>query len=105
MDPQATWRELIAAFIAHDWDIVLERAEALQSWLNKDGFPPETVPDHRMGRDWNRTVVLAICDYASELARRVLDDEFGIPTGIPFSLSCRECDAFGPQFGGREFFR
>ena len=97
MDPQATWRELISAFIAHDWETLHERANALLCWLENDGFPPETVLDHRMGCDWNRAIARATCDYAGQLARMVLDTENGIPTGIPFSLSCRECDAFGPD--------
>lgn len=97
MDPQATWKQLIAAFIAHDWDLVLESADALQSWLDGNGFPPETVPDYRMGCDWNRTVVNAVCEYAGNLALSVLDAENGIPVGVPFSLSCRECDACGPE--------
>ena len=97
MDPQVTWKELIAAYIEHDWDIVQESADALLLWLDQDGFPPETAPELRLGRDWNRAVVQAACQYASDLARQVLHSENGIPAGVPFSLSCYSCDASGPD--------
>ena len=97
MDPQATWQRLIDAWTAHDWEDVLDAAEALQYWLRRLGYPPETIPDKRMGREWNSLVVQTVCGFAAETAQRVLDDPHGIPVGVPFSLSCRECDAASPS--------
>ena len=96
MDPQATWTQLVDAYTSHDWEAVLDRAEALQYWLSRHGFPPETVPGKRVGCDWNSVVVQAVCEYACDLAKRVLADPNGVPANIPFSMSCTDCDEMGP---------
>ena len=96
MDPQATWNELLNAWQAHDWPQVQELTEALLRWLDRNGFAPETVRGHYMGNDWNQTVVAAVCRYDADTARRVLNDVHGIPEGVPFSLSCCDCDVEGP---------
>jgi hypothetical protein len=66
MDPQATWQQLIDAFIDRDWHQVQESADALLDWLRKEGFPPETITGHSMGTDWNRNVTLAACEFATD---------------------------------------
>lgn len=42
MDPNETWRRMLEAFEASDWEEAIELAQALQSWLRIDGFPPIT---------------------------------------------------------------
>lgn len=96
MDPKATWQQLVQAWTTHEWETVSELAEALQHWINRHGVPPETIPGTRVGYEWNRTVVLAVCELAIGFADRVLADPNGIPAGVPFSLSCTECDTDGP---------
>jgi hypothetical protein len=96
MDPQATWQQLIDAFVVRDWHQVQESAEALLDWLRREGFPPETITGRCMGADWNRHVTLAACEFAADLAKRVLTDPNGIPQGVPFTLSCCFCDSEAP---------
>jgi len=100
MDPQATWRQLIDAFVDRDWHQVQESAEALFDWLRREGVPPETIPGQTMGADWNGRVASAACKFAGDLARRVLADPNGIPRGVPFTLSCCFCDSHGPDTFG-----
>ncbi|MCE9530873.1 MAG: hypothetical protein K8T89_07085 [Planctomycetes bacterium] len=45
MDPKVTLRELLAAVIAKDFDHARELAEALDTWLRRDGFSPLPIPD------------------------------------------------------------
>ena len=97
MDPQATWNALIEKWQECDWQEVSLLSEALLDWLNKGGFPPETMSDWRMGADWNRTLALAICTFAWERATNVLESPNGIPPGIPFTLSCDNCGNDGPD--------
>lgn len=95
MDPQATWRLMCEVWIEHDWQQLHDAAEALLNWMNRNGFPPETVPGFRMGSLWNQAVATAVCRFADDLAQQALADPHGIPHGVPFSLSCCECDAEG----------
>ena len=97
MDPQATWDMLLDAYSEGDWCQVQELADALLNWLRADGFPPETIVNRPMGADWNRYLARAVCEFAAELANRVLVDTNGIPAGVPFSLSCCFCDCDGPN--------
>jgi hypothetical protein len=96
MDPQATWRQLIESWTSHDWETVQESADSLLSWLGRNGVPPETIRGTRVGGEWNRVVVRAVCEYATELMERVLSDSNGVPAHVPFSLSCTDCDVPGP---------
>lgn len=61
MDPQATWTELRRAYAANDWPAVEEHAQALLDWLDKGGFPPETIRDPPMGNHWNRALTRHAC--------------------------------------------
>lgn len=96
MDPQTAWNELLSAWHALEWQSVHDSAQALLAWLDGNGFPPETVPGHRMGNEWNRIVVRAACEYAADVAVRVQYAPDGIPEGVPFSVSCCDCDVDGP---------
>ena len=97
MDPQATWQQLITAFVDRDWHQVHESAQALLDWLRQEGFPPETTAGQSMGADWNRHVASAACEFAADLAKQVLTDPNGIPQGVPFTLSCCFCDEKAPE--------
>lgn len=97
MDPQATWTSLLDAWAERNWDDVVELAEALLGWLSKEGFPPETVGGKSMGADWNRALALAMCRFALNRARDVLDSPDQIPGDVPFSLTCATCNNEGPD--------
>lgn len=64
MDPQAAWNELLDALAADELADAELRAEALVTWLDRQGFPPQTslrvLPGH-----WDE----ALCRY---VCRRVL---------------------------------
>ena len=96
MDPQAAWQQMIDSFIEHDWQQLHETAHGLLNWMSKGGRPPDTVPGRQMGSLWDGQVAIGLCTFAFSLAQRVMDDPNGIPEGIPFSLSCFECDAASP---------
>ncbi len=97
MDPQATWNDLLDAWVEHDWSRLQEAAEDLLNWMNRNGFPPEMLPGRRMGAFWNEPVVRFCCEFAAGIAKRVLTNPNGIPDGVPFSLSCYECDVGAPD--------
>ena len=97
MDPQATWIMLIDAWIQREWHDVHELAEALQHWIAKNGFPPDTCGTAGVGQEWNRTVALAVCEMSLRTAAMVLESPNGIPTEIPFTLACVECSNEGPD--------
>lgn len=105
MDPQVAWLELIDAFHELDWERVRDLADGLLHWMRHGGFPPETMavrkpeigipmePTRSLGCEWNRSVALAACSYALDLATQVLQNPNEIPYGIPFTLSCSDCDS------------
>ena len=97
MDPQATWNELLDAWMKRDWQRMQEASESLLDWLKRCGFPPEVFPTSGLGSEWNRMVLQAACTSMVDLARRVIADPNGIPTGVPFTLSCFECSEEGPD--------
>ena len=61
MDPQVTWTELLQARMERDWDRAEELAENLMGWMDKKGFPPETVGSRTIGRGWHRAVAQFVC--------------------------------------------
>jgi len=97
MDPQATWDALLEEWTQCNWLDVSELAEALLEWLDKEGFPPETMGTRSMGADWNRVLAVAVCKFALQRANNVLDSPNNIPTEVPFTLSCDTCGNEGPD--------
>ena len=96
MDPQRTWNDLLNAWQNREWELVIELAEALRSWLDKGGFPPEPVYPMELGVEFNAAIARAATDFAARRARSVLDDPLQIPRDVPFSLCCSICHNIGP---------
>ena len=69
MDPEATLRDLLAAVDDRDWDLVDELSEALLTWLQKRGFPPQTLGPPELGRGWHRAIAEFTCYLAQSRAR------------------------------------
>jgi len=69
MDPEATLRDLLTALGDRSWDQVEELSEALLTWLQKRGFPPQTVGPAELGRSWHRAIAEFICYLAKSEAR------------------------------------
>jgi hypothetical protein len=61
MDPQAAWQNLLDAHQARDGMGLCESAAALLEWLDRGGFPPQTIPGATMSDRWNRAVAMAGC--------------------------------------------
>ena len=72
MDPNAAWRELLAAVDSGDGDRLLETATALAGWLDQRGFPPDTTGGVVNHSDWNRRIARFACDVAIDMASRPL---------------------------------
>jgi hypothetical protein len=70
MDPQVVWEQLLDAYVDHDWEAVDEHATALLKWLEKGGFPPQTVRHRELRPPANRLIALATCRMALEQARK-----------------------------------
>lgn len=67
MDPQATWDQLLAAFVDGDWDQIDELATALIEWLDRGGFPPKVLEKSELGEVGNRVLARAGCLFALEV--------------------------------------
>ena len=61
MDPQATWNELLEARLERDWDRAEELANALLDWMQRSGFPPDTVGNRQLGTRWHHAVANFVC--------------------------------------------
>ncbi|HUY87322.1 MAG TPA: hypothetical protein VMV10_01175 [Pirellulales bacterium] len=70
MDPQVVWEQMLDAYSDHDWDAVDEHAAALLEWLEKGGFPPQTVRRRQLRPPANRLIALATCRLALEHSAR-----------------------------------
>jgi len=69
MDPDAALDELFAAIVGHDWNQVNELSEALLTWLQKGGFPPQTLGPKELGRGWHRAMAEFTCYLAKSRVR------------------------------------
>ena len=61
MDPQQTWADMLDALQRKEWDNAKELADALYEWLRKGGFPPTTVGDESLGKQWHKTIAHFTC--------------------------------------------
>lgn len=69
MDPQATWQLLIDAYADRDWSQADEAAEAMLYWLDRSGFPPQTIASRQMDAEWNTAIVRSACQFVLRGAR------------------------------------
>ena len=70
MDPQAVWGNLLDACCDCDWEAVDEHATALLHWLERGGYPPQTVSHRVLRPPVDRLIALATCRLALEQAGR-----------------------------------
>lgn len=75
MNSQETWDQLLAAYVAGDWDLIEERATELLQHLEGGGCPPKVL-HHGLGPDWDRALARAGC----QLALEHVQGEWSIPS-------------------------
>ena len=97
MDPQVTWSALLHAWSVGDWEQAEDLAEALLTWLDRNGFPPKLYRQVSLGAEFNLIVVRAAAEFALKRAREVLGNPKRIPDSVPFVLSCIHCDESSPK--------
>ena len=71
MDPQVAWENLLDAYSNHDWDSVDEHATVLLDWLEKGGFPPQTVVSRQVRPEVDRLIAVATCRLVLEETERM----------------------------------
>lgn len=69
MDPQASLHDLLTALEERDWDRIDELCEALLHWMERGGFPPQTIGSENLGKQWHRTVATFVCYAAASTSR------------------------------------
>ncbi len=80
MDPQQTLHDMLDEIVARDWERVVGLSDALLTWIETGGFPPEVVGPSKLGKRWHRTIATFICHAAASRAddalkrRRQRDD-------------------------------
>lgn len=60
MDPQAAWNEMLEAIAIKDFFEAELRADALLDWLDREGFPPQTV-SRVLPTEWDRLICRYLC--------------------------------------------
>lgn len=71
MDPQQTWTDMLEALKNKQWDEAKELADALYAWIGKGGFPPTTVGDESLGKNWHKTIAHFTCLAVTNKAEEV----------------------------------
>ncbi|TWT61669.1 hypothetical protein [Rubinisphaera italica] len=61
MDSQQTWIDMLDALRHKKWDEAKELADALYEWIRKGGFPPVTIGDESLGKNWHKTIATFTC--------------------------------------------
>lgn len=61
MAPQQTWTDMLDALRLKQWDEAKELADALDEWTRKGGFPPVTIGDESLGKNWHKTITSFAC--------------------------------------------
>lgn len=69
MDPQATLRDLLAAVEVRDWDRIDELSDALLQWMERGGFPPQTLGSPKLGKRWHQAVASFVCYAAASKSK------------------------------------
>ncbi len=70
MDPQTTWEAMLDAYADGDWPAATEHAEVLLSWIERAGFPPQTVDGRELRPELNRAIAIAASRLVLEKAER-----------------------------------
>ncbi|MCH7724968.1 MAG: hypothetical protein IH991_00600 [Planctomycetes bacterium] len=70
MDPDANWQLLLEAITEQDWERTSELAQAVLVWLDRGGFPPQSVLRVNLGKEWDTAVTRFACAYALATATR-----------------------------------
>lgn len=60
MDPESAWLCLVEALSFDDIESAGEYAIALIDWLDRRGFPPNTMPT-QLPSHWNRVICYCVC--------------------------------------------
>jgi len=60
MDPQSTWEAMLEAIAVGNLDEATEKAEALLGWLDRKGFPPQTLT-RVLPVEWDRKLCRFLC--------------------------------------------
>ena len=72
MDPQQTLMFMLDALEEKRWEDAKELADALHEWLVKGGFPPTTLGDSSLGKEWHRAVATFACLAAASTVEDIL---------------------------------
>jgi hypothetical protein len=74
MDPQQTLTDMLDALRRKQWDEAKELADALYEWIRKGGFPPVTIGDESLGKNWHKTIAsfacLAVANKVDDIRKR-----------------------------------
>ena len=74
MDPHQTWADMLEALKHKQWDDAKELADALYEWIRKGGFPPVTIGDESLGKNWHKTITsfacLAVANRVDDIRKR-----------------------------------
>lgn len=97
MDPQTAWSALLHAWGVGDWEQVEDLAEALLTWLDRNGYPPKLSRQINLGGELNSVIVKSAAEFMLRRAREVLSSLERIPDSVTFVLSCISCDAESPK--------
>ena len=69
MDPDTALAELLDALGCRDWNRVEECSNHLLDWMERSGFPPETIGPKKLGAHWHRAVATFVCHLAQSKVR------------------------------------
>ena len=61
MDPHQTWADMLDALKRKEWGQAKELADVLYEWIRKGGFPPVTIGDESLGKNWHKTITTFTC--------------------------------------------
>jgi len=52
---------MLEALKQKQWDEAKELADALYAWIGKGGFPPTTVGNESLGKNWHKSITNFTC--------------------------------------------
>jgi len=72
LDPQQTLGDMLTSMKEKRWEDAKELADALHEWLVKGGFPPTTLGDSSLGKNWHRAIATFACLAAASQVEDIL---------------------------------